>query len=517
MRRLLSVALLVSIMGSLLAEEPKPADPDKLVLKRPADIDDATWARLKAEHAARIQKYLEILATAEAERPRPDRDGIAEYMEKQANLEGILFGQARKTVEDLTYSDDLVLSNYVFLWSEVSPRLSGAVRKVGKGDKDPSLIEALSKTKNGDLILLEDGEYQLGHGEWSDIAIVGRGPSRTTLKCQRGGVNSCRRVRVEGLKIDCQDDPFCDIRDKGALHLKDCYVFNYNSGAGGSDSMFAVGSLILIEGCTFEGLTRRAGKDGDRGGVAFDFRGSNILYARKTTFINNSEILRAGFPCTFDECRSSDTIGNTHGIMCYGGPIWLRKNAAQIDDRRGIRNFEYAVDDRAFVEYVLGERKELNVRSKRLAEESQLVRHLPYWIRLLGHPDIVVRTKASAHFEKLTGQKIERPKPELKVTPEEVDRLLKELDSNVFKTREAAKKQLEEAGEGVREKLDVIVATGGLEQSRRAQEVLVRLDAKIDRHLLARDEEFCRGMKWYEENKDRLRWDEKARRYVLQK
>jgi hypothetical protein len=43
-----------------------------------------------------------------------------------------------------------------------------------------------------------------------------------------------------------------------------------------------------------------------------------------------------------------------------------------------------------------------------------------------------------------------------------------------------------------------------------------RLDAKADRHLLARDDIFSNAMKWYDANRDRLRWDDKARRYMLE-
>src|SRR5262249_61143940 len=136
----------------------------------------------KAAHGARVQEYVDILARAEKERPRPDRDSIATYMEKREALQFFLSEQATATHEQLTRADELVLSNYVFLWGEVSPRLSGAVRKVGRGDKDPSLAEALAAAKPGDLVLLEEGEYQFAGADWKDIAVVGRGAGKTTLK-----------------------------------------------------------------------------------------------------------------------------------------------------------------------------------------------------------------------------------------------------------------------------------------------------------------------------------------------
>jgi hypothetical protein len=79
------------------------------------------------------------------------------------------------------------------------------------------------------------------------------------------------------------------------------------------------------------------------------------------------------------------------------------------------------------VELVLGERRELDQRSRRLVEECALARHLPYWIRLLGHRDTGVRNRAMVHFEALTGQKIDRPKEQPKASAEEVARLVKDL------------------------------------------------------------------------------------------
>lgn len=509
---LFALLFLLPLTTPLWADNPK----DGLLIKRPAGIDDATWERIKAAHAARIQEFVDILAKAEKDRPRPDRDTIGSYLEKRDKLHTLIADQAQGTLAALTRSDTLMLNNYVFIWSEVSPRLSGAIRKVGRGDNGPSLAETLAEAKPGDLVLLEEGEYQFGNcPNWEDIAVAGRGASKTTLKLnRRGGLQSGQRVRFEGLKIDCGDDNWCDLRD-GALHMRDCHVFNYNSGAGGSNSMFAVNSILLIEGCTFEGLTGRAGEGGDRGGVAFDFRGFNVLYARRTEFVNNAEILRASFPCTFDECSSKEKLTHAHGIMGYGGPIWLRQNSARIHDQRDTDKFEFAADERAFVEFVLGERRELDARSKRLAEECALARHLPYWIRLLGHRDTTVRNRASAQFEALTGQKVERPKEAPKVGAEEIARLIKDLDSNSFRTREQAKAGLEKAGEAAREALDAIVAKGSLEQNRRAQEVLARLDAALDRHLQARDLEFCHWNKWYDKHRDRLHWEDRAKRYVI--
>lgn len=488
---------------------------DGLLLQRPAGIDDAAWERIKAAHTARIQEYLNALAEMERDRPRPDADTLAACLKRRAAMEQRVAIQARATVDHLALADKLILSNYVLIWSEVSPRLTGKVRRVGRGDKKPALAEVMATVAPGDAILLEEGEYEFpGCGDWQDIAVIGRGANKTTLKRTRRAVSACQRVRFEGLTIDCDNREWCHLRES-SVHMRDCRVRNYNSGAPGSAAMFATGSVLLIEGCTFEGLTGRALPH--QGGKAFDFVGTNALYVRRSEFINNAAILRADFPCTFDACRSkAELVLHADGISSFGGPVWLRDNDVHLCNRECAEPFRYATDDRSFVELVLGEREELDAPARRLIQEGILARRLPYWIRLIGHRDASVRERASVRFETLTGQKVERPK-EPKVTAAEVARLIQELDSSDFQTRERAKAGLLKAGEAAREALDAVVIVGkaSLEQSRRVQEVLARLDESVDRHQLARDLEFARWMKWYDEHAVRLRWDEKAHRYRL--
>jgi len=110
---------------------------------------------------------------------------------------------------------------------------------------------------------------------------------------------------------------------------------------------------------------------------------------------------------------------------------------------------------------------------------------------------------------------LERPRPEANATPEDIARAIKDLDSDQFMTRKDARKRLEEAGEAARESLEAAAAGGGLERAQRVTEIIARIDAQAPRALLPWEVEFTRWMTWYEAHRDRLRWDESAKRYVL--
>jgi len=395
---LAALLFLLTVSPLLLSgAEPAPAAAG-LVLQRPSGIDDATWERVKAAHAARIQEYLNLLAQAEKDRPRPDRDTIAAYLKKRDAAVKAVSDHGAVTLKSLPAAGDHpMLGNYVFLWLEVSPRLDGAVRKVGKGDRGPSLAEVLRAMKPGDTVLLEEGEYtwEGAPGTLKDIAIIGRGAGQTTL--HNCFVSDCQRVRFEALTINCDNSDWCSLQ-RGSVHVRDCHVFNYNSGSGGGNAMFAVNSLVLVEGCTFEGLSGKASRYGG-GGVAFDFRTFNVLHVRNTKFENNASVVRADFPCTFDGCRGQVR----HGLPVNGGPVWLRKNGLACDPRAA-QEFVHATDDRAFIEYLLGERKELDAAARRVAEDCALARHLPYWIRLMSHRNAGIRSRAGARFAALSGE-----------------------------------------------------------------------------------------------------------------
>jgi hypothetical protein len=513
MRVTLAAFLLLVCATLSSGEDPKPPANNSLIIRRPAGIDDATWQRLQTLHGARIQHFVEMLANAEKERIRADRDTISDCLAKRDSLAGLLEGMSQDVTSELTREERLVLANYVFLWAEVSPRLSGMVHRVGRNDQNPSLQEVLAAVRPGGVILLEEGTYQFTHSGGrrkglQDIAIIGGGPSKTTLrfKDRAGNITSAQRVRIEGVKIQCDDDEFIDVRgDDCSIHLKDCYVFNYNSGAGGSYAIDASGGLVLMEGCTFEGASGRAAPAPHGSPI----RHCNVLYARKTSFVDNRGV-EARFLCTFDECRFK-----TNGIHGWRNPLWLRKNVGEVGDIRDAEKFSLAADDREFTEFVLGERKDVDERSRGIAEKCALVRHLPYWIRLLGHADQEIRRKAVTHFERLTGQTIEMPAAPMKIGAERIAALIKDLESDRFAVREAARKELELAGEAAREQLEAAGKEGTLERRTRIGDLLSLLDLQRQKALFARDVEFAHWMNWYEKNRDWLRWNDKTQRYLL--
>jgi len=521
--RLLSALVLVLSVAMLPCHGQDAAKPagKALVIPKPDGIDEATWERLKSEHAARIREFVDVLVEAEKKRIRPDRDTVQDFIHRRHRLRDRLGSQAQATLEQLAKAEQSMLGNYVFLWSEVSPRLTGTIRQVGAGDRNPTLAEVLAAAQPGDVVLLGEGSYAFDArkrraAKWHDIAFVGRGAGKTTVKfTSYHEFPACQRVRFEGVKIDCGDSSWCDLCD-GSLHLRDCHLFNYNSGTGSCAAIGGSDTMLLVEGCTFEGNTGRDAGEGK--GAAFGLHGFNVLYVRKTEFVDNREVLRAAFPCTFDDCRARGC--ERWDIMDYCGPIWLRKNTVTLNDRDGVLDFTFAADDRAVIEFILGERQELDGPATRLVAECALARHLPYWIRLLGHRDDWVRSRAIARFEALTGQKIDRPErraDSVKASAEQVAGWIKDLDSENFTARQTAKKQLEEAAECARAQLEAAAAKGSLEKRTRVAQVLETLDMAALKARFARDQEFTRWMKWYEDNRDRLQWDQKANRYLLTK
>ena len=73
--------------------------------------------------------------------------------------------------------------------------------------------------------------------------------------------------------------------DGCSIHLKDCYIFNYNSGAGGEFAMSTSGGLSLIEGCTFE---RKANPEGAVAKTATE----ETSFATATSFNARSDHVR---------------------------------------------------------------------------------------------------------------------------------------------------------------------------------------------------------------------------------
>jgi hypothetical protein len=329
----------------------------------------------------------------------PGRDGLTDLIQKRSALRTELSKQAEATIAALATAAFVI--DHVGFVVETQPRLSGTVV-----DASPSLtLDATDPIRPGTTVRFGAGAYKLGptygsRAPLEDVAFVGLGPEKTHLTL---ALWKAKRVRIEGATIDCDDSDFLELREGGSVQVKNCVVQGYNSGAGGSSATFGVDTVLLVEDCLFEG---RSGRDSrDAHGTAFDLRGEDLLYVRRTRFVDNQEILRASFPCAFDDCeaRSSD---RTWGVMDYGQGLQFSRRSASLftgesNTSDSSMHFERATDDPAVVAYALGETKDLDATAKAVADGLELSRRLPYWIGLLLHEDAAIRTKARARLAEL--------------------------------------------------------------------------------------------------------------------
>lgn len=512
MRFLLAGSLLaVGFTSSSLMQE-------EVIISRPANapFDEATWERLRNGFAQEKQLFLELLGQLDKNRVDLVLDTPSSVLAKRKLIRAALDTNAKATVEGMAPVGALIL-NVVQLRNETGPRLSGRILKVGDGGEVAKLRDAIAQIKKGDVVQLGPGTHGLGLAmggqlEFEDVAFVGEGQDKTTLildgRTMRGP-KPWRRVRIENLKIDCKDNNFMDLRG-GSIQIKNCHVFNYNSGAGGSNAIFATNSVLLIEESTFEGDSGRS--SGRSGGCAFDLREDNLLFARNCRFVDNQQIVRATSPCGFDGCVSESSIEHSYGIVPYDkGLVLLRGNKATVQRHELTAEFSRTTDDPEFIEYVCGDRKDADDATRKLAEDLAIDRNLPYWIGLIRHDKPNIRAKAAARIEALTGRKVSAREAGRLLTADELEQAVRDLDDEALEKRAAATETLKKAGESVRKRLLSLAEKGTEEQKSRVKSLLDSLDheAKWRPEL-----EFADLMTWLEENRAKLKWDDKLGRYV---
>jgi len=507
MRFLSVVALGLLLAAPVLGQDPEP-EAGPMVIPKPPDMDDETWERLKKGYAGEKEKFIRLLAALDENRVDYTRDGIRDILGKQNRIREIAAHDQQDLLSGMVRPEFLAL-NWVLLQNETAPRLSGRAVRVGPEEQHKNFADALGDLQPGDTVYLGKGEYRLFFpGPLGDIAIIGRGAEKTLVTMR---LSQAERIRIEGVKIRCRDNECVDLRRGGTLQLKNCHVFEYNSGAGGSNAISASNAVILVEGCSFEGNSGRA--SGRSGGDAFDLRGDNFLYVRNSKFIDNSEIVRASFPAVFDRCSSQNAGDWDHGIMPYGpGKVFLRDNKTKVSIPGATREFRHATDDREFIDFVLSKTDEIDALSRELARVIAARRNLPYWIGLLRHGDREVRTAAAKQIERLTDQTVILEEESVKkADPAEIGGWIRDLDHDDFETREKATKKLMGAGEGARKKLEEILRSGSMEQKLRARRILSTLQERIP---LPHEVEYGRLIRWFEANRDGLEWDESAGKYV---
>lgn len=278
---------------------------------------------------------------------------------------------------------------------DTAPRLLGNVVRVGPQGDAATLAEALELLQPGDLVLLGEGNHELKPPRQrllADLAFVGTG--RTTVLT--GEVEKASRIRFENLAIDCRDRPFLNLHGGGAVHLRRCFVANYNSGAGGSNAIFGVDVAMLIEECEFEGNSGRA--KGSSHGDALDLRGEFVLALRRSKFIDNDEIVRATGLTVVDQCIAEGNRG--HGVLPYAaGQTFAR--SCDLPFNNPPLELPCASDDLEFVRCALGVAKDIPPAVTAAVAANDATHNLRYWIALRRHPDPAIAALAAQGLARL--------------------------------------------------------------------------------------------------------------------
>lgn len=493
-----------------------PQDNAKLEITRPEGIDDVTWNAMVTGFEKQKADFANVLQQLHLNRIDYPRERMQTVIEKQEVISRLLNSFRERTVRELAETN--MMTNYVFVRNETSPRLTGNTIRVGPQRKIKTIAAAIAMAKQGDTICVDSGSYDFfearnfRNGLPSDIAIVGVGLSSTTIKLSRSGtLDKALRWRFSGLKIDCGDNEIVYLREGGSVEFLQCLICGYNSGAGGSNAIGGSDTIMLVQDSIFEGDSGRS--SGGSGGSAFDLRGQNFLYVRNTKFESNSEILRASFPCVFDQCKAVEGAGRWGGknqLSVYSKGAVMVRNNELADDRNSFVEFKYCVDQPEFCDLVLGKSKTLDPRSDGIVDLLKLKTHPRYWIGMLRSPD--------PNIQKLSVQQIESLLPikvnlvgERESNDEVIAKLVKQLDSQKFQDREAASKELLEIGKAAKPELERVLADGSIEQKQAANKLLEFIG--ISREQLM-DVECGRLLNWLDKNEKNLNWDKEAEAYV---
>ena len=289
--------------------------------------------------------------------------------------------------------------DYSWYLQRTQPRLTGAVKFVRPED---DLLALAATVSPGTTLVLLPGRHALGSRQSAltsaaleNMWLIGCGPDLTTLSAYTDHAVS---LRLEGMTIECDNNPFCDLREGGSLHLRNCRVGGYNSGAGGSDAIFGVGAVLLIEGCEFDGRNGNASASIMRGN-AFDLRGENHIFIRNTRFINNQEIFRTA-EGVMDGC--SHTSDQPDYVFPPDGKALHVRNSPFVGPRvaTGSRNpITESIDDFGILEQlargVSSGRTFTDPLTREVARTLD-VGNDAFWRRLLIHPDARVRALAQS-------------------------------------------------------------------------------------------------------------------------
>ncbi len=222
---------------------------------------------------------------------------------------------------------------------------------VGPGQRYTTLGEALAVAVSGDRILLDAGHYteDLDFSDLSGIEIVGSGSDPVTGTVFSGGAGASQwhldasTLVVRDLAIDGENDyraiavtngsvlEAWNVRiqhgsqptgggiqvDLSTLELHDSVV-DANGSTGRGGGLYAVGSVILVDGCAFTG-----NRSGAEGGGAWVGDGSELDVVG-SSFVDGSARSGAGLACTDAvRCTLQDSTFEHNGAVDSGGGLYL--------------------------------------------------------------------------------------------------------------------------------------------------------------------------------------------------
>lgn len=181
-------------------------------------------------------------------------------------------------------------------------------RRQGIDESEVSdLSTLLMAATPGTVILLEPGHHTIDarlrarSTVLSSIALIGPGPDRCTIHVSEV-IPSPAGMLIEGVRLDLDDDEFISAGTGGRFVLRDVEIEGFNSGAGGSNAIFATGpSMFVLERVGFDGEPGRQ-QDGQSYGDALDVRGDVLVHMRHVRFKNVEEIGRFDALGSIDRC-----------------------------------------------------------------------------------------------------------------------------------------------------------------------------------------------------------------------
>ena len=213
------------------------------------------------------------------------------------------------------------------------------------------------------------------------------------------------------------------------------------------------------------------------------------------------------------------------GISSRSGTVELGQTVIQPGTQ-----FDYASDDPEFVQAIkwkivsdpkdpedVGQAIEWKMAGVAKLPESvveivgklQLENNLHYLIGLIRVENEGSRSFAVERVMKLTNLKVNLP-GSVETTAEmkaEITKLIQQLDDGKASRRESATEKLMEVGKAATLQLREILQSGSPEQKARARKIL---DSNIEYRNIEIEKEVGRLLNWYDENREKLEFDEQA-------